>query len=80
MNTLDWILSIVIFVLYVGLLFTVCALTFQKGYVVLGIVGIFFPLLWLIGALLPAKPGSRYELAQFARLGGLDGPRGPATT
>ena len=30
----------------------------------LGIVGIFLPWLWLIGAFLPAKKGSRYELAQ----------------
>jgi hypothetical protein len=28
---------------------------------VLGIVGIFLPWLWLIGAFLPAKKGSRYE-------------------
>jgi hypothetical protein len=25
---------------------------------VLGIIGIFFPVLWIIGAFLPAKPGS----------------------
>jgi hypothetical protein len=31
---------------------------------VLGIVGIFFPFLWLIGAILPAKKGSRHDLAQ----------------
>jgi hypothetical protein len=30
---------------------------------VLGIVGIFIPFLWLIGAILPAKPGSRYDVA-----------------
>jgi len=49
---------------YITCLFTVCAMTFQKGRTVLGIVGIFAPWLWLIGAFLPAKPGSRYELAQ----------------
>jgi len=49
---------------YITCLFTVCAMTFQKGRTVLGIVGIFFPWLWLIGAFLPAKQGSRYELAQ----------------
>jgi hypothetical protein len=31
---------------------------------VLGIVGIFAPWLWLIGAFLPAKKGSRYDFAQ----------------
>jgi len=45
-------------------LFTVCSMTFQKGRTVLGIVGIFFPWLWLIGAFLPAKQGSRFDLAQ----------------
>jgi hypothetical protein len=39
-------------------------LTFQKGHTLLGIVGIFLPFLWLIGAILPAKKGSRYEVAQ----------------
>jgi hypothetical protein len=27
-------------------------------------VGIFIPFLWLIGAILPAKQGSRYDIAQ----------------
>jgi len=49
---------------YIMCIFTVCSITFQKGRTVLGIVGIFAPWLWLIGAFLPAKPGSRYELAQ----------------
>jgi hypothetical protein len=56
-----WLL---VFMFYISCLFTVCGLTFQKGYTVLGIVGIFLPFLWLIGAILPAKPGSRYEVAQ----------------
>jgi hypothetical protein len=50
--------------IYITCLFTVCSLTFQKGRTVLGIVGIFAPWLWLIGAFLPAKKGSRYDLAQ----------------
>ncbi len=64
MTTLDWILSTTFIVLYVVMIFTVCFLTFQKGHIVLGIVGIFFPFLWLIGAILPAKRGSRYEVQQ----------------
>ena len=64
MSGLDWILASTLFILYVFLLFTVCFMTFQKGHVVLGIVGIFFPILWLIGAIIPAKPGSRYEMQQ----------------
>ncbi len=80
MNTLDWILSAALFVLYIGLLVTVCSLTFQKGYIVLGIAGIFIPLLWLIGALLPAKPGSPYQIREIARLRGLDTQGGSAAT
>jgi hypothetical protein len=67
MTTLDWILSTTFIVLYVVMIFTVCFLTFQKGHIVLGIVGIFFPFLWLIGAILPAKRGSRYEVQQATR-------------
>jgi hypothetical protein len=67
MSVLDWILTGILIVLYVGLLFTVCSLTFQKGYIVLGIVGIFIPWLWLIGALLPAKRGSPYEVKEAMR-------------
>ena len=67
MSGLDWILSSILFVVYFFLLFTVCMLTFQKGHIVLGIVGIFIPFLWLIGAILPAKPGSRYQVQEAMR-------------
>jgi len=80
MNALDWILSVALMVLYIGLLVTVCTLTFQKGYIVLGIVGIFIPLLWLIGALLPPKPGSPYQLRETARLRQMEHPGGMAAT
>ena len=62
MSVLDWILTFLLLTIYVTCLFTVCSLTFQKGYTVLGIVGIFLPILWLIGAILPAKEGSRYAV------------------
>ena len=68
MSVLDWILSVSLFILYLMCLVTVCMLTFKKGYVVLGIVGIFFPLLWLIGAILPPKRGSRYEIEESMRV------------
>ena len=89
MSVLDWILVSILFVLYVGLLVTVCTLTIQKGYIVLGIVGIFIPWLWLIGAILPAKQGSRYQAKEAMRLQTLahqggqpqqGGYAGPATT
>ena len=67
MSALDWVLTSLFFVLYLCLLFTVCVMTFQKGHYVLGIVGIFIPILWLIGAILPARPGSRYKMAEEMR-------------
>ena len=66
MTWLEWALGFMLLSLYITCLFTVCSMTFQKGRTVLGIVGIFAPWLWLIGAILPAKTGSRYALAQQA--------------
>jgi hypothetical protein len=54
----------VLIVFYITCLFTVCSMTFQKGRTLLGIAGIFMPLLWLFGAILPAKPGSRWDVAE----------------
>jgi hypothetical protein len=64
MTGLEWILLSTLGVIYVVCLFTVCALTFRKGHVALGIIGIFLPFLWLIGAVLPPRPGSSYELQE----------------
>ena len=61
---LEWFLSTTLFILYLFCLFTVCLLTFRKGHTVLGILGIFLPFLWLIGAVLPPKQGSAYALQQ----------------
>jgi hypothetical protein len=60
MTGLEWFLAVMLVSLYFVCLFTVCMITFQKGYIVLGIIGIFFPFLWLIGAVLPPKEGSSY--------------------
>jgi hypothetical protein len=59
-----WILSVTLFAIYITCVFTVCSLTFQKGYRLLGWLGIFFPFLWLIGAVMPAKPGSQFARKQ----------------
>ncbi|MCI0439729.1 MAG: hypothetical protein L0177_11460 [Chloroflexi bacterium] len=64
MTFLEYFLTFSLVFLYISCLFTVCFLTFRKGHWVLGILGIFLPLLWLIGAVLPAKQGSRYERDQ----------------
>lgn len=64
---LNWFLGIWLFVIYIVCLFTVCSYTFKKGHILLGILGIFFPFLWLIGAVLPARRGSRYEIEEGIR-------------
>lgn len=53
MTTLEMILSAFLVVIYIVAIFTVATLTFSKGHWILGILGIFFPFLWLIGAVLP---------------------------
>jgi uncharacterized membrane protein len=47
-------------VLYLVLLCTLAVMSFRKGHWVLGLIGFIFPVLWLIGAILPAK---RYRRA-----------------
>lgn len=64
MDWWEWILWVLLVTSYIMCLFTICRLTFQKGHTVLGIVGIFIPFRWLIGAILPPKRGSQFELAQ----------------
>ena len=64
MTILDWFFTSLLIMVYLVCLFTVCLLAFRKGYVALGIIGIFMPFLWLIGAILPAKRGSQYESAE----------------
>jgi hypothetical protein len=60
----EWFLGFLFLFIYIALIFTCCAMTFRKGYTVLGIIGIIFPILWIIGAFLPAKLGSRQHIAQ----------------
>ena len=68
MSVLDWFFTSFLIIIYIFCLFTVCLLTFRKGHIVLGIIGIFMPFLWLIGAILPAKGGSQYEIAERSRM------------
>ncbi len=42
-------------VTYVVLVLTLGILSFRKGHWVLGLIGFIFPVLWLIGAILPAR-------------------------
>jgi hypothetical protein len=50
-----WFWGIGLAVIYLVLLFTLAVMTFRKGHWVLGLIGFIFPLLWLIGAVLPDK-------------------------
>ena len=60
-TTLEWILISSLGLIYLALVFTVASMTLRKGYMGLFIVGIFFPILWLIGAMLKPKPGSSFD-------------------
>ena len=57
MSGSGWFFAIGLGVLYLVLLFTVAIMTFRKGHWVLGLIGFFIPILWLIGAVLPARRG-----------------------
>jgi uncharacterized membrane protein len=50
MNGWFWGLGI----LYLVLIATLAVMTFRKGHWVLGLIGFIFPILWLIGAVLPS--------------------------
>ena len=51
----DWFLGIGLGVLYLILIITLAVTSFRKGHWVLGLAGFFFPLLWIIGAILPSR-------------------------
>lgn len=40
-------------ILYLVLLCTLAVMCFRKGHWILGVIGFIFPILWLIGAVLP---------------------------
>ena len=57
MSGTAWAISMSI--LYVVLVCTIALLTFRKGHWVLGLLGFVFPVLWLIGAVMPARRAYR---------------------
>jgi uncharacterized membrane protein len=62
MTFLEWVLLSILFAIYLVCIFTVAAVTFRNGHWILGILGIFFPVFWLIGAVLP--PTAEAELVE----------------
>ena len=50
-------LGILLGCIYLVSLFVFAVLSFRKGHWVLGLIGFVFPILWIVGAMLP----SRYE-------------------
>ncbi len=57
MSGTGWIITLSI--LYLVLILTLAVLSFRKGHWVLGLIGFVFPVLWLIGAVLPARRAHR---------------------
>jgi len=47
--------------IYIAVAFTIGRATYRKGRMVLFIIGFLIPPLWLLGALLPARPGSKHR-------------------
>ncbi len=53
MSFLEILLLSVLAVIYLACIFTVAGITFRNGHWILGILGIFFPVFWLIGVVIP---------------------------
>ena len=53
MTFLELLLLSILFAIYLVCIFTVAGVTFRNGHWILGILGIFFPVFWLIGVILP---------------------------
>jgi hypothetical protein len=47
--------------IYLAVALTIGVTTYRKGRKVLFFIGFLMPALWLVGAIMPAKKGSRYE-------------------
>ncbi len=53
MSFLEVLLLSILAVIYLVCIFTVAGITFRNGHWILGILGIFFPVFWLIGVVIP---------------------------
>jgi hypothetical protein len=53
------ILGFTLGIIYLVLLLVFAVLSFRKGHWVLGLIGFIFPVLWIIGAILPSRYARR---------------------
>ncbi|HYB17157.1 MAG TPA: hypothetical protein VEF71_17005 [Streptosporangiaceae bacterium] len=53
------VLGFTLGIIYLVLLFVFAVLSFRKGHWVLGLIGFIFPILWIIGAILPSRYARR---------------------
>jgi hypothetical protein len=53
------VLGFTLGIIYLVLLLVLGVLSFRKGHWVLGLIGFIFPVLWLIGAILPSRHAHR---------------------
>jgi hypothetical protein len=51
--------AITVGIIYLVLLVVFAVLSFRKGHWVLGLIGFIFPILWIIGAILPGRYATR---------------------
>jgi hypothetical protein len=52
MSSWGWVL---LGIIYLVLLFTLAVMTFRRGHWILGLIGFIFPILWIIGPILPRR-------------------------
>jgi hypothetical protein len=53
------VLGFTLGIIYLVLLLVLGVLSFRKGHWVLGLIGFIFPVLWIIGAILPSRHAHR---------------------
>ena len=56
MTGLEWTLITILVVMYLAMLIVLGAMTLRKGRPMMFVVGIFFPVFWIVGAVMPAVP------------------------
>ena len=61
MTFLETLLTSILVVIYITCIFTVAGITFRNGHWILGILGIFFPIFWLIAVILPPTTSAVLE-------------------